>query len=55
MNHVTKATKTETEIQFEMSVNGQQTTRRHIPEYSNLHIHSRHNLKFRVSISLVEA
>jgi hypothetical protein len=45
----------ETESQFEMSVSGHQTTRRHIPERGNLHIHTRHNLKFRVSLSLAEA
>ena len=40
----------ETESQFEMSVNGHQTTRRHIPEHGNLHIHRRHILKFSVSL-----
>jgi hypothetical protein len=55
MNHVTKTTKMETESQFEMSVSGHQTTRLHIPESGNLHIHSRHSLKFRVSLSLAEA
>jgi len=55
MNHFTKATKMQTENYFEMSVNGHQTTRRHIPEHGNLHTHRRHNLKFRFSLSLAEA
>jgi hypothetical protein len=55
MNHVTKVTQMETESQYEMSVNGHQTTRRHIPEHGSLHIHRRHSLKFRFSLSLAEA
>jgi len=55
MNHATKTTKMETESQFEMSVNGHQATRRHIPKHGILYIHRRHSLKFRVSLGLAEA
>jgi len=54
MNLVTKTAKTQTEIQFEMSVNGHQATRRNIPKHGSLYIHRRHDLKFLVSLRLAE-